>query len=64
LKTNNDNKILFSITEYEMQNEAQERIGRRLTEDELYVAKKGLDSGILTGIDIIYETILKEMIKK
>jgi hypothetical protein len=47
-----------------MQNEAQERIGRRLTEDELYVAKKGLDSGILTGIDIIYETILKEMIKK
>ena len=64
MKTNNDNKILFSITEYEMQNEAQERIGRRLTEDELYVAKKGLDSGILTGIDIIYETILKEMIKK
>jgi len=61
---NTDTKTIFSITEGDIQIEAQELLGRRLTADEIQIAKKGLESGILTGIDIIYKTILLEMIKK
>ena len=62
MKTNNDTRIIFSISEDDVQIEAIERIGRKLTEDEMQIAKKGLESGILTGIHIIYQTILLEMI--
>ncbi len=61
---NTDTKIIFSITEGDVQDEAKRLIGRKLTDDEIPVAKKGLESGILTGIDTIYRTILFEMIKK
>ncbi|MEK7390647.1 MAG: hypothetical protein AAB635_00740 [Patescibacteria group bacterium] len=61
---NTDTKTIFSITENDIQIEAKKLIGRKLTADEIQVAKKGLESGILTGIDIIYKTILLEMIKK
>ena len=59
-----DTKIIFSITESDIQDEAKRLIGRRLTNDDIQVAKKGLEHGILTGIDVIYRTILLEMIKK
>ncbi len=61
---NTDTKTIFSITENDIQIEAKKLIGRKLSADEIQVAKKGLESGILTGIDIIYKTILLEMIKK
>lgn len=61
---NTDTKTIFSITEGDIQIEAKELLGRRLTADEIQIAKKGLESGILTGIDIVYKTILLEMIKK
>ena len=59
----NNSKVLFSISEDDIQIEAEEKIGRKLTEDEMQIAKKGLESGILTGIDIVYKTIMLEMIK-
>jgi len=62
MKTNNVTRTIFSISEDDVQIEAIERIGRKLTEDEMQIAKKGLESGILTGIHIIYQTILSEMI--
>ncbi|MCL5010638.1 MAG: hypothetical protein M1127_00265 [Patescibacteria group bacterium] len=55
---------LFYISAETMQEEALFKIGRKLTEDELYTAKKGLESGIGTGLGIIYDTILNEMIEK
>ncbi len=64
MKNYTNNKILFSITEEDMQIEAKEKIGRELTDDEIQIAKNGLEWGILTGIDIVYRTILLEMIKK
>jgi len=39
-----------------------ERLGRELTEDEIEVAKKGLEYGLLTGIDSVYGAIFDEMI--
>jgi len=59
-----NNNIIFSITAEDVQMEAIEKIGRKLTDDEMQTAKKGLEFGILTGIDIVYKTIMREMIKK
>ena len=58
-----DDCIIFQITEEDLQNEAIERIGRKLTEDEIYSAKKGIEWG-LGDINLImtYDTIFNEMI--
>jgi hypothetical protein len=58
------NKSVFSITLQDLQYESLERIGRILTEQEIHVAKKGLESGLLTDIDSVYKTIFSEMIEK
>ena len=57
-----EHNIIFQITEADLQNEAMEKIGRKLTENEIEIAKKGLDWGLLTGIDAVYNTIFTEMI--
>ena len=60
----NDN-IIFAITVEDLQNEAIDRIGRELTDDEIYYAKKGIHGG-LGGVTLIitYDTIFNEMIKE
>ena len=58
----NPDRILFCITEEELQSEAKQILGRRLNEDERMIAQKGLDYGIMTSIDVVYRTILEEMI--
>lgn len=55
-------EIIFAITKEDLQIEAQRIIGRDLTDDEIFIAKKGLEGGLLTGIETIYQTIFKEMI--
>jgi hypothetical protein len=62
LMEKNPDRILFCITEEELQSEAKQILGRRLNEDEIIIAQKGLDYGIMTSIDTVYRTILKEMI--
>jgi len=47
-----------------LDNEAKERIGRTLNEDEILIAKKGLENGLLFDIDSVYDTILFEMIEQ
>ncbi len=56
-------EIVFAITIEDLQNEANEKIGRELTDDEINVAQKGLEFGLLTDIDTVYNTIFGEMIK-
>ncbi|OHB70337.1 MAG: hypothetical protein A2W23_02455 [Planctomycetes bacterium RBG_16_43_13] len=55
-------KLVFSITLEDLQSEALRMIGRTLTDEEIYIAKKGLESGLLTSIDVVYRTIFTEMI--
>jgi hypothetical protein len=57
-------KLVFSITLEDLQGEALEKIGRTLTEEEIRIAKKGLEFGLLTDIDTIYKTIFSEMIEQ
>ena len=47
-------KTIFKIYEYELQEFAEERINRKLTEEELTTAKKCLESGLLFGINTVY----------
>ncbi|HQA87153.1 MAG TPA: hypothetical protein PK448_06265 [Bacteroidales bacterium] len=56
------NEILFSITVEDVQSEAIEKIGRKLNDDEIRIAKKGLEFGLLTTIDVVYSTIFNKMI--
>ena len=62
MKQNDD--ILFAITVEDLQNEAKERIGRKLSEEEICIAKKGIEWG-LGDITLLatYNTIFTEMIK-
>lgn len=64
MKTANSEEVLFAITTIDIQHEALEKLGRELTQEELLIAKKGLESGLLTDIDTIYSTIFAEMIGK
>ena len=57
-------ELLFYITKETMQNEAQEKIGRTLTDEELHIARKGLESGLMTDIDTVFNTILFEEIQR
>jgi hypothetical protein len=57
--------IIFAITVEDLQYEAKEKIGRKLTDEEIEIAKKGLEYGIGDiALDITYNTIFTEMIKK
>ena len=59
-----DNELLYAITVDDLQNEAMERIGRRLSEEEIISCKDYFDWGLNTAsVDIIYNTIFTEEIK-
>lgn len=60
----NRDELLFYITKETMQNEAMMKIGRHLTEDELNIVKDGLEWGLTTDIDTVYNTIMYDMIQK
>lgn len=57
-----ENEVVFVITKEDLQYEAKEKLGKELTEEEIEIAKKGLQFGLLTDIDTIYNTIFFEMI--
>ncbi len=63
-ETINKEDLLFYISKETMQYEAMQKIGRHLTEEELYAAKKGLEWGLMTGIDTVYNAILDEILKR
>ncbi|MCX9086450.1 MAG: hypothetical protein OIN90_02670 [Candidatus Methanoperedens sp.] len=63
METINKDEILFYISKETMQYEAMEKIGRYLSEEELDVARKGLEWGLTFDIETVYNTILFEMIK-
>jgi hypothetical protein len=59
-----EDKIIYKITVEDLQSEAMENIGRKLTDEEIDVAKDAFEWGLGETNHIIYNTIFTEMIKK
>ena len=57
-----DERILFVVTEEDLQAMAKQLIGRKLTEEELYSASKGVEEGLSYGLNTVLETAIKEAI--
>lgn len=55
-------RILFVVVEDDVQEVAKRIIGRELTEDELYVASKGVEEGLSNGLDIVLKTAVENAI--
>ena len=64
MENNNSPEIVFCISKEDLQIGALEKLGRTLNDEEIHVARKGLASGLLTGIDAVYNTIFFEMLAK
>ena len=62
METIDKEDILFYISKESLQYEAMQKIGRYLTDEELNIAKKGLEWGLMTDIDTVYNAIMFEMI--
>jgi len=54
--------IIFSITIEDLQDKAMEKIGRKLTEEEIEIAKDAFEWRMDLAVDITYNTIFTEMI--
>lgn len=62
MDTINKEHLVFAITLDDLQSESLEKIGRTLTDEEIHIAQKGLEFGLLTDIGTVYKTIFTEMI--
>ncbi len=60
----NIDRVVYQITEGDLQNEANYHLGRHLNEDEVKRAVKLLGYGIGESIGIIYRTIFTEGLQK
>jgi hypothetical protein len=60
----NEDRIIFSITAEDLQQEAIRCLGRRLTDEELDIATKCIDGGLSTGIDTVFKTAIEEAVLK
>ena len=56
-----EEEILFVITVADVQHWAEEKLGRRLTYEELQIAKDKLEWGLSEDIDMVYGAIFEEM---
>lgn len=63
MNADND-RLVYSITEEDLQFEAKRTLGRELDEYEILQAKKHLEFGIGEASGIMYNAIFTEMIKK
>lgn len=62
MKSEGIDRVIFSVTEDELQFEAERIIGRRLTDDELAYACDGIEWGLGTGIEIVFAAAIKQSV--
>lgn len=59
----NSREKVFSISIDDLQREALNVIGKKLTDKELRVAVKGINEGLSFGIDTIFRTAIEEAVE-
>ena len=57
-------ETIYAIVTDDVQEYAERRIGRKLTKEELYRAKKGISSGLSYDIDVVYTTAIDEAVSE
>jgi len=64
MEINKKSEVIYPITIEDLQNDALKRIGRELTDGELHIAKKCVESGISFIMDITLKTAIEEAVDK
>lgn len=64
METNRATKVIYSITIGDLQNDAIKRIDRKLTFDELHIAKKCVEWGLSSIVDITLKSAIEEAVDK
>ena len=59
-----NNEIIYPITIGDLQNNAIERIGRKMNDDELYTAKKCMECGLSAIMNITLKAASEEAVDK
>ena len=62
METINKRDLIFYISRDMIQEEAQQHLKRSLNDEEIEICKKGLEWGLTTDIDTVFNTIFSEMI--
>ena len=55
-----ENENIFEIPIEWVQTEAKKLIDRRLTDDEIYSVKKGIESGLFFDIETVFKTAIED----
>lgn len=59
-----ETEVVYLITAEDIQAVALEKLGRKLTDDELYMAAKEAAYGLSEGSDIVFETAVMDAVKE
>ncbi len=55
-----ENENIFEISIEWVQREAKKLIDRRLTDDEIFSVKKGIESGLFFDIETVFKTAIED----
>ncbi|MFA4890122.1 MAG: hypothetical protein WC587_00590 [Candidatus Paceibacterota bacterium] len=64
METQENIQVIYPITIEDLQNDAIRRIGRKLNDDELYTAKKCVECGLSSIVDITLKSAIEEAVDK
>jgi len=58
-----DDKYIFAISVQDLQDVAMSLIERRLTDTEIRIAEKCIESGLTFGIDTVFKAAIEEAVE-